>query len=93
VQDFYEVQYYTFLGVRNDNAEYLPMRLDILFNHMPCGGNPANIQQSPFNSMMNWNTSKATWNKNLTSTASPKVPKVNSYSIPETATACAKETD
>lgn len=38
VQDFYTEQYYTFLGVQNDDSDTLPMRIDILFNRMPCNG-------------------------------------------------------
>lgn len=38
VQDFYKEQYYTFLGVQNDESDYLPMHIDILFGKMPCNG-------------------------------------------------------
>lgn len=38
IQDFYTEQYYTFLAVKNDDSEYLPMNIDILFNRMPCDG-------------------------------------------------------
>lgn len=37
-QDFYHEKYYTFLAVKNDESEYLPLRIDILFNKMPCEG-------------------------------------------------------
>jgi len=36
LQDFYQEKYYTFLAVKNDDAEYLPMRIDITFNKVPC---------------------------------------------------------
>jgi hypothetical protein len=36
IQDYYHVTYYTFLAVKNDDAEYLPMRIDITFNEIPC---------------------------------------------------------
>lgn len=38
LQDFYQEKYYTFLAIKNDNSEYLPMRIDITFNKLPCHG-------------------------------------------------------
>jgi hypothetical protein len=36
LQDFYEDKYYTFLAVKNDDSDYLPMRINIIFPHLPC---------------------------------------------------------
>jgi hypothetical protein len=63
-QDFYQLKYYTFLAVKNDNSDYLPMRIDILFSKMPCEGTPAPTQPSPSSSKMSYNTSRATWKRN-----------------------------
>lgn len=38
LQDFYQEKYYTFLAIKNDNSEYLPMRIDLTFNKLPCEG-------------------------------------------------------
>jgi hypothetical protein len=36
LQDFYQEKYFTFLSVKNDDSEFLPMQIDILFYHLPC---------------------------------------------------------
>jgi hypothetical protein len=64
VQDFYTEQYYTFLSVQNDDSETLPMRIDILFNRMPCNGTSRCTQPSPSSSSMSSSTSRATWRTN-----------------------------
>lgn len=38
LQDFYQEKYFTFLSVQNDDSEFLPMQIDILFYHLPCEG-------------------------------------------------------
>jgi hypothetical protein len=38
LQDFYQEKYYTFLAVKNDDSEFLPMKIDITFSKLPCGG-------------------------------------------------------
>lgn len=37
-QDYYHESYNTFLAVKNDEATYFPLRIDMTLNKMPCQG-------------------------------------------------------
>jgi hypothetical protein len=39
------VKYFTFLSVKNDDSDYLPMKIDILFYHLPCEGKHKTTQR------------------------------------------------
>jgi hypothetical protein len=36
IKDFTSINYATTLQVKNDPTEYIPMKIDILFNKAPC---------------------------------------------------------
>jgi hypothetical protein len=61
LQDFYQEKYFTFLSVKNDDSEFLPMQIDILFFHLPCEGSFGFIQHWLLSSKMNWSMWSMDW--------------------------------
>ena len=73
LQDFYQEKYYTFLAVKNDDAEFLPMRIDVTFNKLPCQGTLLFIQLQEFSSEMNLNIWKLEFKQNYLCLECPKM--------------------
>jgi hypothetical protein len=61
LQDFYQEKYFTFLSVKNDDSEFLPMRIDILFYKLPCEGTALHMQPWQLSLRMSWSTSSMAW--------------------------------
>ena len=78
LQDFYQEKYYTFLSIKNDESEFLPMKIDILFFNLPCEGISHNSQLSQLSLRTNLSMSNTASKTRLCSTMYPREKKQES---------------